>query len=257
MRAAGTGHTAFPTLVLLHGGPGSSAGLEPLIAALADERRTLAPDTMGCGDSDAPGHDDPDIAHYAADLQLLLGELDVGTVDIYGHHRGAQIACEFAIAHPQRVRRLVLDGVGLFSKQLRTELLDRYAPPLLPDEDGHHLSRVWNFASQLTRRFPHYSCDPAHRIVPEIVLPPAATTDIAAEILKNWSTFHLGYRAAFRHDMAARLPFVEAATLILKTVGDPLTRYAEDAAAVLPNGSTMRTTKIGRADVIRRFLSVS
>ena len=44
-----------------------------------------------------------------------LTALGLDAVDLYGTHTGASIASMIALKHPKRVRRLVLDGVGLYA----------------------------------------------------------------------------------------------------------------------------------------------
>ena len=44
-------------------------------------------------------------------MRRLIDGLEVPRVDIYGSHTGDRIASEFATAFPDRVRRVVLDGI--------------------------------------------------------------------------------------------------------------------------------------------------
>ena len=252
-RVAGRDTSQLP-IVLLHGGPGSSAGLVPLIAALAASRRVIAPDTSGCGGSEPLAEDAPTIGHYAAVLEMVLDRLGVTQYDVYGHHTGAQIACELAIAAPRRLRRLVLDGLGLFPDELRRAFVARYAPPIVPHEDGSHLLWVWEFTRGLHRNFPHYARDEASRIEPAHVVSPAQTTTIAAEVLQAWPTWHLTYRAAFLHDLATRLPLVAPATLVLRVQGDPLSSYADRAAGLLPRGTLRDVSRDERPHAVDHFL---
>lgn len=243
-----------PPLLLAHGGPGSSAGLVPLIAALAETRRVIAPDMMGNGDSDPPPCDQPDIGFYADCLIEFLDGMGIGTVDAYGHHTGAQVVCELAIAQPDRVRRLVLDGLGLFPDDLRAELIAHYAKPIVPLASGDHMLAIWDFVDNLTRYFPYYRRDDDHRIVPALSIPPDATMNIARDVIRAWPTVHIAYRAAFAHRLADRLPLVTAPTLVFETEGDPLARYAGDAAAQLRDGRPVRVTRLQRAAAIADWL---
>jgi pimeloyl-ACP methyl ester carboxylesterase len=252
-RHAGDGATGTP-LVLAHGGPGSSAGLAPLIAALAEGRRVVAPDMMGNGESDPPPGPETSIAFYAEGLLAVMDHLGLGTVDLYGHHTGAQVITEFALAHPGRVRRLVLDGVGLFPEAQRTEFLTRYAPPITPDPSGEHLAWLWGFIDQTTQHFPHYLRDDAHRIEGGGPLPPEVNTARCAEVLKVWSTYHLSYGAAFRHRFAERLPLLAHPTLVLEIARDPLAIYAKTAVGLIPGARLQAIAAPQRGETIRGFL---
>jgi pimeloyl-ACP methyl ester carboxylesterase len=241
-------------LVMAHGGPGSSAGLAPLIAALGADRLVVAPDMMGNGDSDPPPNP-PTIAFHAENLVKVMDRLGLERVDLYGHHTGAQVICEVAIAHPGRVRRLVMDGLGLFPPGQRAEFMSLYAPEIIPDPMGGHLAWVWDFIGQTTQHFPHYRRDDAHRVVGGAPPPLAAWTTRAAEVLKVWSTYHLAYRAAFAHDLAARLPLVTSSTVVLAVAGDPLEPYARLAAELIAGGRVEPTTREQRAAALRAILA--
>jgi pimeloyl-ACP methyl ester carboxylesterase len=252
-RTPGVG--AAGPLVMAHGGPGSSLGLVPLIGALGLDRTVVAPDMMGNGDSDPPPESETTIGFYADCLLAVMDDLGLETVDLYGHHTGAQVVCELAIAKSGRVRRVILDGVALFDQALRAEFLDRYAPPIVPDAGGAHLAWLWDFIAQTTQHFPHYLRDDAHRIPGGRAPPPPLLTDRVAEVLKVWSTYHLAYRAAFAHDMAARLPLLGSPVLVLAVEGDPLSAYAERAVALAPNARLGRTRRDDRAETIAAFLN--
>ncbi len=248
------GDDAHVPLVMAHGGPGSSLGLVPLIADLGADRVAAAPDMMGNGCSDPPPSTPTTIAFYADGLIAVMDHLGLERVDLYGHHTGAQTITEVAIAHPSRVRRLVLDGVALFDEAQRIEFLSRYAPAITPEADGRHLAWLWEFISQTTQHFPHYLRDEAHRIEGGAALPPPVVTSRAAEVLQVWSTYHLSYQAAFTHKFAERLPLVAAPTLVLEVERDPLARYAQRAAALIPEARIAAIRAPERGQAMRTFL---
>lgn len=112
--AGGTSHdhgAGHPPVLLLHGLLVTSHSFTRLIPELARDRRVLAPDLPGCGDSDRP----PPVlcAGYsprwqAAALLELLDQLGLAEVDVVGHSWGGAIAVCLADAAPERVRRLAL-----------------------------------------------------------------------------------------------------------------------------------------------------
>lgn len=104
-----------PPLLMLHGsGPGVSAwsNFSENLPVFADQFRTLCLDMPGFGKS--PAVEWRDIySRVAADAVLsFLDELDISEVDIVGNSMGGNVASEFALAHPDRVRRLALMGPG-------------------------------------------------------------------------------------------------------------------------------------------------
>lgn len=251
------GAADLPPLLMAHAGPGSSATLVPLIEALSSTHRVIAPDMMGNGDSDPPPHDAVEIGFYADCIAQLMDALDVPRADFYGSHTGAQVGCELAVTRPGRVRRLVLDGAALFPPELRAEFLDRYAPPTIPTADGSHMTWIWDFASGLTRHFPYYRQDEAHRILPEIILTPDALMGLVVDMVKAWPSWHIAYGAAFRHDMRGRLPMVTARTLVLGLPADPLAVYAAEVASLLPDARRVDITRAELAPTIAAFLAES
>lgn len=243
-----------PPLLMLHGGPGSSAGLVPMIEAIAAQGIcVIAPDLMGNGQSDPPPIE-PDMAFYADCIRMVLDKLGISQVDCYGHHAGAQIGCELAIRAAGRVRRLILDGVGLFSSDERRAFQKRYAPPIAPDAGGDHLLAIWRFLSATTMRFPHYSGDDRDRIPGGAPQSPPILTDQVADVVRNWRTYHLTYRASFTEDFAVRLPMIEQPTIIFEIVGDPLARHADTARLLLKTARVMKLDRTMRATAIAQFV---
>ena len=77
-------------------------------------RRVIALDNRGHGASTKLY--DParyDSALMAEDVRALIDHLRLLQVDVIGYSMGARIAAYLALAHPERVRRLVLGGLGV------------------------------------------------------------------------------------------------------------------------------------------------
>lgn len=103
-----------PVALLLHGFPDAAAMWQPQIDALhANGYRCIAPDTVGCGESQiATTRADYNVLRIVADVVALLDHLRLDEVDVVGHDWGAVQAWLLAARHPQRVRRLVALSVG-------------------------------------------------------------------------------------------------------------------------------------------------
>jgi pimeloyl-ACP methyl ester carboxylesterase len=125
-----TGRGRGRPLVLIHASPGSSLMLAPIVAAFGTTRHAVAPDTAGNGDSAVDLPETPDIAAFARHHLAALDALGLDRFDLYGTHTGASIAAEIALTAPTRVRRLILDGVGLYTAAEQAEMLARYAQDL-------------------------------------------------------------------------------------------------------------------------------
>ena len=77
-------------------------------------RRAIALDNRGHGASTKLY--DPARYHsaiMAEDVRALLDHLGIARADVMGYSMGARIAAYLALAHPQRVDRLVLGGLGI------------------------------------------------------------------------------------------------------------------------------------------------
>ena len=71
-RAAGLSRPDEPPLLLAHAGPGSSLGLVPLMQQLAPQRRIIAPDMPGNGDSEPLPMAQPQLTDYVEQLVEML-----------------------------------------------------------------------------------------------------------------------------------------------------------------------------------------
>ena len=103
-----------PAVLLLHGFTGTGASLDALALALREAGyRTLAPDLLGHGASDAPP--DParhDVARQAADLATILRARDAAPAAVVGYSFGGRIALRLALEARDVVDALVLIGAG-------------------------------------------------------------------------------------------------------------------------------------------------
>lgn len=257
-RTAGDGATR--PLWMIHASPSSSLNLVPLMRELAATRRVIAPDTPGNGDSAPLGLEQPEIADYAEAALRTMDALRLDRVDLYGSHTGAHVAMEIAIARPDRVGRLVLDGIGMFVPADKQEFATRYAPAIEIDSFGSQIWWAWQFVRDQAWFFPYFRADAAHNR--GLGLPPAATLHaVTVEVLKAIGTYHLAYRAAFRHPDRERLPLVRVPTLAMADESDPLRAGVAEAASLVPGarraivrGEATPEGRRAKAALIRAFL---
>jgi len=257
-RYAGQRHSAgrLP-LYLAHAGPGSSLGMVGLMTEFAAARLTVAPDMLGNGDSARPAREDTDMEYYADCAVRILDLLQLDRVDFYGSHTGAQIGCELAVRWPDRIGKLVLDGLPLFPEDLKQQLLARYAPAVEPDDYGGHLVWAWNFVRDQFLYWPHYAHDAQNRLANGL-LPPKDLHLGVVDVLKALDTYRIAYQAAFAQDVRSLLPRIRAPVLLTATERDPLHIYLDEVARLLPGaGKILFGRQAGAADrvaAIREFL---
>ena len=195
--------------------------------------------------------------YYAGCAMRLLDALQIDRVDFYGSHTGAQIAIELAVKWPDRVGRLVLDGLPLFTEDFKRDLLANYAPAVQPDEFGGHLLWAWNFVRDQFLFWPHYAHDVQHRL-PNGLLPARELHRGVVDVLKALDTYRIAYQAAFAQDVRSLVPRIRAPVLFTATERDPLHIYLDEVAALRPGAAKLRFPReagmADRAAAIQNFL---
>jgi len=114
-KIAGAEHATTP-LIILHGGPGGHVyNFEHTIGPQLERFTTVIYyEQRGCGRSDQP----PDPYTYSiemlvADLDELRQALGLDRINLLGFSFGGELALEYALAHPDRVERLIVQAPTL------------------------------------------------------------------------------------------------------------------------------------------------
>ncbi|MCU0292976.1 MAG: alpha/beta fold hydrolase [Thermoanaerobaculaceae bacterium] len=100
---------AGPAVMLIHGGMLDHRMWDPQVEALARHYRVIRYDVASHGQSPTPEGEWKSFEH----LGLLMQALRVETASLVGLSMGCRIAIDFAIAHPEKVRALVLLDPGM------------------------------------------------------------------------------------------------------------------------------------------------
>jgi pimeloyl-ACP methyl ester carboxylesterase len=117
-------HGEGQPLVLLHGSLSSiRTSFGALLPGLARSRLVIAVEQQA--HARTPDIDRPlSIEQMAEDTAALLRHLDIERADVFGWSLGAGIALQFAIAHPELLRKLVLASVTYDRSGFHPGLLD-------------------------------------------------------------------------------------------------------------------------------------
>lgn len=99
-------------LILLHGNGEDGTYFDPHIPALARHFRVIALDTRGHGKS-LRGSAPFTIGQFARDLGDFMDAQGIERASLLGFSDGGNIALTFALEHPKRVDRLILNGANL------------------------------------------------------------------------------------------------------------------------------------------------
>ncbi len=226
LRRAGEGDP----LVLMHWCPSNGRQYEPVMPGFAARGYSVyAPDLMGYGNSDKPDRQWA-IADFATNLGHVLDALDLEAVDLVGGHTSAAVCAEFAVEHPDRIKRLVLDGCPARPTEVRAERKGTYALPLKLTADGEHMMWAWK------RSFRR----------PDMPLDRAFLS--AVDLLKAGFTWHTGYDASSDYDMESRLPELRVPTLVMSAPEDPLNEYFEKCVSLIPDSRSHLFQGRGLAD---------
>jgi 2-hydroxy-6-oxonona-2,4-dienedioate hydrolase len=100
-----------PTLLFLHGTGGHAEAYIRNLRAHAEHFNTIAVDMLGHGLTDKPDYDYA-IPRYLDHLAAFFDVMKVRRASLSGESLGGWVAAHFAVAHPGRVDRLVLNTAG-------------------------------------------------------------------------------------------------------------------------------------------------
>ena len=101
-----------PTLILLHGNGEDHTYFVKQLPAFSPHFRLVLMDTRGQGQSTG-GDGELNFSVFAADLLALMDHLQIAKAHLLGFSDGGNLALTFALAHPERVQSLILNGANL------------------------------------------------------------------------------------------------------------------------------------------------
>ena len=127
-------------LILLHGNGEDNSYFLHQINCFSKDYRVIALDTRGHGKS--PRGDKPfTIVQFAEDLHDFMDEKGIDKAILLGFSDGGNIALTFALKHPKRVEKLILNGANLFPKGVKP----RYQWPI---EIGYRIAKLFSKSEQ-------------------------------------------------------------------------------------------------------------
>ena len=135
--------TGFP-LILLHGNGEDVSYFEHQTGPFSEHFRVIALDTRGHGQT--PRGEAPfTIRQFAEDLLGFMDLHGIGKAHILGFSDGGNIAMIFAMRHPERVGKLILDGANLQASGVKPKYQ-------IPIEIGYRIARLFARRSPEARK---------------------------------------------------------------------------------------------------------
>ena len=131
-------------LILLHGNGADSGYFRGQIDAFAGRYHVYAVDTRGHGRTPRGGMPFT-IRQFAEDLLGFMDEHQIEKAHLLGFSDGANIAMVFAVRHPGRVDRLILNGANLNSSGVKRRIQ-------IPIELGYRIAKCFSGKSDEARR---------------------------------------------------------------------------------------------------------
>jgi pimeloyl-ACP methyl ester carboxylesterase len=113
-------------LLLLHGGMGQIEMFGPNLTKLAQTRQVIGVDLQGHGRTPL-GDREISLVDMGNDMAGVLKQLGYDQVDVLGYSMGGGVAFQFAVQHPQMVRRLVLLSTPFAQDGFYPEMLPQQA----------------------------------------------------------------------------------------------------------------------------------
>ena len=220
-RMAGT-PSEKPALVCLHQSPKSSREFIELMKLASDDRLVIALDSPGHGESDIPLKK-MGIEGYAASLWSAIDKMDIGKIDILGHHTGAKVAAEMAYQRPDDVCGIVMVSALVLTPEERDGFKAEFKPIAL-DEAGTRFQHIWAQAVKYRG--------------PGVTLEQLAFS--TAENLRAGEAYEWGHEAAFDYTEA----FAERITKLPHRITvlnpkDMLFEYTPRVGKLLQNGEVI------------------
>lgn len=127
--------SGFP-LILLHGNGEDCSYFEHQMEPFAEHFRVIALDTRGHGKT--PRGDAPfTIRQFAEDLFVFMDLHDIAKAHVLGFSDGGNIAMAFALSHPERVEKLILNGANLDASGVKRSTQ-------IPIEIGYRIAKFFS-----------------------------------------------------------------------------------------------------------------
>lgn len=191
-------------IVFIGPAPGSLEPSWALLEQLSESRRLVAIEPAGCGESSAPGDGNVSIGRQADRVVDCVRQLGLEACDVVGLESGGAIALE--AARRLRSNHLLLINPLLIDLTLRASLANAYAQDTAPQQDGTHLTRLWQEVRQSELFFPWFDARRVAARPPESIdLDPDRLTKKTLAFAKHAASHQRLWQTVWEYDWARRI----------------------------------------------------
>ena len=134
-------------LLALHGGPGSTHHYFAPLERLADERRVVVYDQIGCGASDRPTDVEWSIELFREEVAAVRGQLGLDRIHLLGTSWGGMLALEHVLSGAEGIVSLILSSTLASIDEWVAEqkrLLDDLPPDVRAVLDRHEQAGTYD-----------------------------------------------------------------------------------------------------------------
>jgi proline iminopeptidase len=246
-RSAGSG----TPLVLLSGGPGFDVDyMVPVADFIPAGYQRIFLEQRGTGRSRVANMsaDNMTLRIVVEDLEALRAHLKQDRLLLVGHSWGAMLAMAYAVAHPDRIDRLILIGSGGPTLEFAERFTDNIAARLRPEDV--EARRYWESADKRAMDPDKAALGAMKAIVPGYFFDRAKASALVAELKDG--TFHPAVNSLLMgdlgkgYDLRTGLQKVDRPVLIIQGYQDPVSdKTAEDIHALLSKSTLRYINKCG------------
>lgn len=225
-----------PTLLMLHGGPGSDHSIfRPAYSALADIAQIIYLDHRGNGRSEDGPRESWNLAQWGDDVRAFCDTLGIADPIVLGASFGGMVALAYATLHPAHPSKLVListEATGGSYRDRRVELFERFGGPEVGALARRRFLEIQGHPDQASLDAWGRLAMPLYTRIPRD--PDMARRAVNRSEVSHWFTRPGG--ESHRFDMSGDLHRIRCHTLVLGGEDDPIhpIESQADIAAALP-----------------------
>ena len=238
------------TLVVVHGGPGNSlTSIEPDLEPLAKNRTVIYYDQRGGGRSDLIKDDEKlSIRKHVEDLEAVRQFFKLEKMTLLGNSWGGLLIAYYAVAHPDRVERMVLHDSApptrVFLSQMDNEV-QRRLKRLYSDEQLKQISAAVSLESWQKSPDPRAVCRkmwqtlfPAYvaKVDSDKLIKGDVCSGPVDAVRRQRMVMDQIWRSMGDYNLLPSLGVVKAPVLVIHGIADPIPVAGSEAwASALPN----------------------